>query len=68
MSWSSPREPRWRWLVVALSIALGAFAQMGRAQEHKDLPAPKSPIGMICANQGTRVGGTVPRFPVWLVE
>ena len=33
MSWNSPREPRLRWLVLALCIALVAFAQMGRAQE-----------------------------------
>ena len=33
MSWSSPREPRLRWLVLALSIALVTFAQVGHSQE-----------------------------------
>jgi len=33
VSWNRPREPQWRWLVLALSIALVTFARVGRSQE-----------------------------------
>ena len=56
MSWNSSREPRLRWLALALCIALVAFAQTSRAQEIKKLPAPKSPVGRICAKHGVTGG------------
>ena len=56
MSWNSAREPRWRWLVLALSIALLTFAHMGSAQENKELPAAESPIGSLCEKHGVTGG------------
>ena len=48
------REPRLRWL--ALCVALVAFAQITRAQGNKELSAPESSIGRICAKHGVTGG------------
>jgi len=50
VSWNGPRKPHFLWLVVALSIALVTFAQMGRAQEIR--PS----IGSICETCGVTGG------------
>ena len=50
MRWNGPREPQWRWLVLALSIALVTFARVGRAQEIR------SSIGSICEKCGVTGG------------
>ena len=56
MSRNSLREPGLRCLVLALIIALVAFAQTSRAQGNKTLAAPESPIGGVCAKHGVTGG------------
>jgi len=50
VSWNSPREPRVRWWVLALCIALATFARVGRAQEIR------SSLGSICEKCGVTGG------------
>jgi len=50
LSWKSAREPQWRWLVLALSIALVTFARVGRSQDIK------SSIVSLCEKHGVTGG------------